>query len=164
MELNSRASLSGLVLIAGFLAGGVGASAHDVSTVEIPKQLGCSDLAKAGSTKVEFERLFDPSTGELTVFGESGSYTFNVKDDECLQLAPVRTLINDVLQVHRTNLAEECAGIAEEIGSLDPTLLTKEGAKLDSPKGEVDIDALVRYGKEVCGGDIPASSSAVSKD
>jgi hypothetical protein len=139
--------------VAGTAVGG-GADPSTPATQGDPLRT-CSDLAKDTTPDLDYDRTYDPETGNLTLAGINGVYGLNVHDPECLQYPQVKTIIDDVLSVYATNQSEECSGISKQLASLDPKLLATEGATIDSPKGTVDLDALIRYGKEVCGGSIP---------
>ncbi|MFT4009247.1 MAG: hypothetical protein QM655_04310 [Nocardioidaceae bacterium] len=156
MGFKMKLAMSVSVLALGVGWGVAGAAAMDGDLQDdSQRSMGCRELAENDSQNLEYERIYDPATGDLTVIGESGTYDFNVNDVECRGLPQVAILIDDVLNVYETNQEEECAGIAEELKALDADLLEGKDLKIDSPKGEMDLDALVRYSEEVCGGDVP---------
>lgn len=117
----------------------------------VPGFKTCDDLQKDFNSQQEYYRTYDPEAGTLTVSAGDASYLIRTDDKDCLDRNPVvNGIVQQVIDLQNENNLSECKGVIASLASLDPKLLDDPKATFDSPKGAVNVPALVNYAEELC--------------
>jgi len=120
----------------------------------LPPLGNCNALAgvlNQANQDQELVRTFDPEGRILTLSVDEQSYEVSVDDLVCKVLHPeVAQQIAEVLTMVIEQNLSECTSVIAELSALDPSALTDPDATIESPKGTVNVQALVHYGTDIC--------------